>query len=209
MNNSTLVRTTSSPAKGDTAFHEVTVGPTPQQLMRKALSAVSLAPMRSFLANFFEQPEVQAILTTVDGNSAGAKLRRYTIEVLRSAAETAAYSSAFGGSEREALYVATFIEGCRGYLASTMDAGSTADDVLHTLVMYPLRRLDRQNERLAGLVRMCLGIGLPDEEDDFYVPRLRHSVQRALSRVNSRGTSRADQVLPRAAARSAANLSCY
>ena len=57
------------------------------------------------------------------------------------------------------------------------------DDVLYTLVHEGLSRLGRQDERLASLVRMCLGLGLPDEIDDFYVPRLRLGVQRALKRA--------------------------
>jgi hypothetical protein len=193
MNTSTLVRTHSThahartstgshAAKDSAAFIEVTVGPTPQQLMRKAVSALSAPPMRSFLADFFDQPEIQAILMSSVGDMAGAALRRYTIQILRSAAETAAYSSSFGAAEREALYVATFIEGCRPYLASYLAPGSTEDDVLYTLVHDGLSRLGRQDERLASLVRMCLGFGLPDEIDDFYVPRLRLGVQRALKR---------------------------
>jgi hypothetical protein len=194
MNTSTLVRTrstntntnnrTSSQAtKGSAGFIEVTVGPSPQQLMRKAVSALSAAPMRSFLADFFDQPEIQAILTSSVGDLAGSALRRYTIQILRSAAETAAYSSSFGAAEREALYVATFIEGVRPHLASYLAPGSTVDDVLYTLVHEGLSLLGRQDERLASLVRMCLGLGLPDEIDDFYVPRLRLGVQRALKRA--------------------------
>ena len=194
MNTSTLVRAHSSNAKANTntrpqatkdsaAFIEVTVGPSPQQLMRKAVSALSAAPMRSFLADFFDQPEIQAILTSSVGDMAGSALRRYAIQILRSAAETAAYCSSFGAAEREALYVATFIEGCRPYLASYLAPGSTVDDVLYTLVHEGLSRLGRQDERLASLVRMCLGLGLPDEIDDFYVPRLRLGVQRALKRA--------------------------
>ena len=194
MNTSTLVRDHSANAnantstgthatKGSASFIEVTVGPAPQQLMRNAVSALSAAPMRSFLADFFDQPEIQAILTSTVGDVAGSALRRYTIQILRSAAETAAYSSSFGAAEREALYVATFIEGCRPYLASYLAPGSTVDDVLYTLVYEGLSRLGRQDERRASLVRMCLGIGLPDEIDDFYVPRLRLGVQRALKRA--------------------------
>ena len=183
MNTSTVVRTKSAATKTDAAFIEVTVGPTPQQLMRKAVSALSVAPMRSFLAEFFDQPEIQAILMSSVGDLAGSALHRYTIQILRSAAETAAYSSSFGAAEREALYVATFIEGCRTYLASHLAPGSTVDDVLYTLVHEGLSRLGRKDERLASLVRMCLGLGLPDEIDDFYVPRLRLGVQRALKRA--------------------------
>jgi hypothetical protein len=194
MNTSTLVRDHSTNASANSstgthatkdraAFIEVTVGPTPQQLMRNAVSALSAAPMRSFLADFFDQPEIQAILKKTVGVSTGSELRRYTIQILRSAAETAAYSSSFGAAEREALYVATFIEGCRPYLASYLAPGSTVDDVLYTLVHEGLSRLGRQDERLASLVRMCLGLGLPDEIDDFYVPRLRLGVQRALKRA--------------------------
>jgi hypothetical protein len=190
MNTITLVRThstttsaSSQASKNNAAFIEVTVGPSAQHLMSKAVSALSAAPMRSFLADFFEQPEVQAILTRVDRDCAGSALRRYTIQILRSAAETAAYSSSFGAAEREALYVATFIEGCRPYLASYLAPGSTVDDVLYTLVHESLSRLSRQDERLGGLVRMCLGLGMPDEIDDFYVPRLRLGMQRALKRA--------------------------
>jgi hypothetical protein len=197
MYTSTLVRDHSTNANATTstgtratkdraAFIEVTVGPTPQQLMRNAVSALSAAPMRSFLADFFDQPEIQAILKKTVGVSTGSELRRYTIQILRSAAETAAYSSSFGAAEREALYVATFIEGCRPYLAYYLAPGSTVDDVLYTLVhegLSRLSRLGRQDERLASLVRMCLGLGLPDEIDDFYVPRLRLGVQRALKRA--------------------------
>jgi hypothetical protein len=173
----------SQATKGSAGFIEVTVGPSPQQLMRKAVSALSAAPMRSFLADFFDQPEIQAILNSTAGESTGSALRRHTIQILRSAAETAAYSSSFGAAEREALYVATFIEGCRPYLSNYLAPGSTVDDVLYTLAHEGLSRLGRQDERLASLVRMCLGLGLPDEIDDFYVPRLRQGVQRALKRA--------------------------
>ena len=194
MNTTNLVRTHSANAKSNTsmgthatkdraAFVEVTVGPTPQQLMRNAVSALSAAPLRSFLTDLFDQPEIQAIMMSSAGDMAGLALRRYTIQILRSAAETAAYSSSFGAAEREALYVATFIEGCRPYLTSYLAPGSTVDDVLYTLVHEGLSRLGRQDERLASLVRMCLGLGLPDEIDDFYVPRLRLGVQRALKRA--------------------------
>ncbi len=60
---------------------------------------------------------------------------------------------------------------------------STVDDVLYTLMHEGLSRLGRKDERLASLVRMCLGLGLPDEIDDFYVPRLRLGVQTALKRA--------------------------
>ena len=161
MNTSTLVRDHSTNASANSstgthatkdraAFIEVTVGPTPQQLMRNAVSVLSAAPMRSFLADFFDQPEVQAILTSTVDDSASSALRRYTIQILRSAAETAAYSSSFGAAEREALYVATFIEGVRPYLASYLAPGSTVDDVLYTLVPEGLRKMSELDASLKG-----------------------------------------------------------
>jgi len=177
-NTATLARNTS------TGYVEVTVGPTPQELMRRAVGAVSSAPLRAFLTDFFNQWEIDAILAS-DNSRPDAPLRRYTIHILRSAAETAAHADAFGPAERDALYVATFVEGCRPYLKSTLEPGATLDDVFYTVIHEGLRRLDRRDERVASLVRMCLDIGLPDEVDDFYVPRLRQGVLRALKRAHT------------------------
>jgi hypothetical protein len=199
--------------------YEVTVGPDPQTFIDQAVRSLESAPLRRMFAAFVTEPEIHTVLTTPVGGGVQYQrtgLCRYAVQVLRSAAETAAYSSAFCGAERDALYVATFIEGCRAYLGACIDGASNVDDVLHTLVMEPLRQLDRQDERLAGLVRMCLGCGLPDEVDDFYVPRLRNTVRRALSRVNaevnvgqSTGVNRQDRQVLLRAERSASNLSSY
>lgn len=163
----------------------VTVGPDLQTLISGAVSKLVHTALRDFLGAFLAEPEIVELLGTPMGDAAQYQrtgLCRYAVQVLRSAADTAAYASDYGGAEREALYVATFVEGCHAYLRSSMGAVA-AEDVLRTLVLVPLRRLDDQSERQAGLLRMCLDWSLPDEMDDFYVPRLRHSVQRALSRV--------------------------
>lgn len=186
---------------------QVTVGPDLQTLIADAVRKVENSELRSFLCGFLTEPEILELLGTPMGDAEQYQrtgLCRYAIQVLRSAADTAAYASDYGGAEREALYVATYVEGCHAYLRSSMGV-HRAEDVLRTLVLAPLRRLDNQSERLAGLLRMCLDWSLPDEMDDFYVPRLRRSVQRALSRVNSSSGQR----LPGVAARSASNLSCY
>jgi len=179
MNSNT--HTASAPETANTA--EVTLGPDPQELIQKAIDKVSSAPLRSFLSCYFEQPEIHAYLSTpvevLNARKPGG-LCRYGVQVLRAAAETAAYSSEYGGAERQALYAATFLEASRSFLSASLEMGSNVDDVLHTLAHEPLRRLDRQDERMAGLVRMCMDWGLPDEVDEFYVPRLRNSVLRAL-----------------------------
>jgi len=176
------------------------------------VKSLDSAPLRRMLADFMAQPEIHTVLTTPVGGGVQYQrtgLCRYVVQVLRSAADTAAYASAFGGAEREALFASTFIEGSRAYLGASVEVGSDVDDVLHTLVMDPLRHLGRQDERLAGLVRMCLGRGLPDEVDDFYVPRLRNSVRRALRRITAGVNTGAGIFQPRVGANSAANLSRY
>ncbi|WP_342619560.1 hypothetical protein [Rhodoferax sp. GW822-FHT02A01] len=202
----TISTPTVKPNAGHTTF-QVTEGPDLQTLIAESVRKVESCELRRFLCEFLAEPEILELLGTPLGDAKQYQrtgLCRYAVQILRSAADTAAYASDYGGAEREALYVATFVEGCHAYLRSSMGAHN-AEDVLRTLVLAPLHRLDNQSERLAGLLRMCLDWSLPDEMDDFYVPRLRHCVQRALSRVNGS----AGRCLPRVAARPASNLSCY
>ena len=86
----------------------------------------------------------------------------------------------YGREERDILYVATFVQGCRSLLAHCVVGDVDLDDVLFTIVRGFLHRLDDAAPRQASLLRLCLGWGNSDEIDDYYVPRLQQAVHRAL-----------------------------
>lgn len=153
--------------------------------------------LRSFLASVFEEPEVRLVLTTplppaarsrgtaaAYGRGRSGPLNpRLPAQVLGRAASLASYWGAHGEAVRQVLYVATVIRGIECLLAGFVVGPANLHDVMFTLVLPALRRLDDTDARLASLLRLALDLGNADEVDAVYVPHLLDSVQRALQAV--------------------------
>lgn len=153
--------------------------------------------LRSFLASVFEEPEVRLVLTTpmppatrsrstasAYGRGRSGPLNpRLPAQVLGRAASLASYWGAHGEAVRQVLYVATLIRGIECLLAGFVVGPANLHDVMFTLVLPALRRLDDTDARLASLLRLALDLGNADEVDAVYVPHLLDSVGRALQAV--------------------------
>jgi hypothetical protein len=151
----------------------------PREVMRKALGAVSTASLRTFLVDFFQQDGIESILCR---NRVGADspMPRYTVQILRGAAEVAKQGCGMNQIERDAKFVAIFVEGCRLDALSIADCAITVDVEFSEILLHCLRGLGHRDERMASLLRMCLGRGLQEEEDSDYAKNLRQGVRLAL-----------------------------
>jgi hypothetical protein len=177
------------PTRQVQAVVEITVGPDPEKLLQQTASQVRHPGLQGLLVQFINEPEIRQVLTRLaEPQSPGAKHPTLTIQQLRRAAELAQYWCAFGREEREVLYVATLVQGCQSLLESTLSPGASAADVLFTIVRSSLHRLDDRYPRQAFLLRLSLGWGNADEGDEYYVPRLQQSVERALSKVTAQSS---------------------
>jgi len=179
------------PTRQVQAVVEITVGPDPEKLLQQAASQVRHPGLQGLLIQFLDEPEIRQVLTRLDESQGiGTKHPTLPIQQLRRAAELAQYWCAFGREEREVLYVATLLQGCQSLLESTLSPGASAADVLFTIVRSSLHRLDDRYPRQAFLLRLSLGWGNADEGDEYYVPRLQQSVERALSKVTAQSSGR-------------------
>ena len=184
------------PVPRSRAVVEITIGKDPQSLVSEAVARVRHPGLNRLLSAFTQEPEIRDVLLCMDeppgvggvhpaqaepNSSSGTP--SWPIQRLRRAAELAQYLCAFGREEREVLYVATLLQGCQPLLNSGLPNAASQADVLHALVRKSLQQLEEHHARQAWLLRQCMGWGLEDEVDDFYVPRLQQAVQRSLALV--------------------------
>lgn len=156
------------------------------RLLLEVVSRVKNPAMKEFLESVLHEPEIQQVLTApvMMSRSPFSKTCTSPVQALRRAGELSAYWCGCGGEERDALFVATLIQGAQKLLEPVVLGSSTAEDVMFTLARKPLHRLDELAPRCSRLLRLSLGWGCEDEIDDFYVPRLQIAVQRALTQVS-------------------------
>lgn len=179
------------------AVVELTIGRDPQSLVTETVAKVRHPGLHSLLANFTREPEIRGLLHQLDAHGSAACVHQgqgaqpscstsptWPIQRLRRAAELAQHLCAVGRDEREVLYAGTVLQGCKDLLINTMGAVDGAN-VHFTLVRKELHRLDELHPRQAWLLRQCMGWGLDDEVDDFYVPRLQQSIRRSLALVEA------------------------
>lgn len=177
------------------AVVELTIGKDPQTLVSEAVAKVRHPGLHSLLASFTNEPEIRQVLYQMEEHPNAACVHQvrgdwfscqsfpsWPIQRLRRAGELAQHLCAFGREEREVLYAATVLQGCKDLLITTMGAVDGAN-VHFTLVRKGLHQMDDLHPRQAWLLRQCMGWGIEDEVDDFYVPRLQQSVKRSLSLV--------------------------
>jgi len=151
----------------------------PREVMRRALGAVTTASLRTFLADFFRHDGIESILCR-NRVIADSPMPRYTVQFLRGAAEVTTQGCGMNQIERDALFVAIFVEGCRLDALSIADCAIRAEVEFSEILLHCLRGLGRRDERMACLLRMCLGRGLQEEEDSDYATNLRQGVRLAL-----------------------------
>jgi hypothetical protein len=155
-------------------------------LLLDVVSRVKNPALREFMQSVLHEPEILQALTApvMMPMSPSSITCTYPIQALRRAGEMAAYWCACGAEERDALYVATILQGAQKLLEPVVLGSSTAEDVMFTLARKALHRLDDQAPRCSRLLRLSLGWGCEDDIDDFYVPRLQIAVRRALNQVS-------------------------
>ncbi len=140
---------------------EITLGPDPQVLIRRAINKVSHPALRTFLRTVMAERDVNRVLTLLLDD--GRKLQRLPIDRLRAAAETARNRSMLAAPAREILYTAVLISGIESLLGETVRPPYTSRDVIRSVVRDALRRLEQQDEERACELRNFLGWGNDDE----------------------------------------------
>ena len=154
----------------------------PSGLVARAVSAVSNCALRDFLESVVSEPEVWQSLTTpiAHGRHASPVYPYYAVQSLCRAGELASYWCALDQQERDVLFVATLLRGVQTLLSDYLVGSANLEDVLFTLARSALHELDESSPRNSFLLRLAMGWANVDEVDDYYVPRLQNTVQRAL-----------------------------
>ena len=144
--------------------------------MTSLVKHVRCPESRQFLSDVLAEPEMQLLLFTPDARSTVS----LPIQQLQQAACTAIAWCSLAHAQRDVLFVATVLQGLHMRLPRLVHGDAAVADVMFTLVMPALHRLDDVAPAQASVLRHLLGWGNQDEVDVHFVPQMLHAMQRAL-----------------------------
>ena len=156
----------------------------PKDLIRQAVEGIRHPQLRAFMQAVCQEPEVNGLLCLRRKNflqSARSSSMQLAIQYLHYAATQAAAHDVLGSGQREVVYAATLLQGCKTLLQPTR--GTSADDLLFTIVRQGLHRLDDNAPHHARLLRLCLGWGNVDESGSEGIRQVQNLIRLCLSRV--------------------------
>jgi hypothetical protein len=137
------------------------IGQDPQDVIQDNMAAIQNPQLREFLQAVVQEPEVKFLMCM--RRNANSRKQQYGVECLHLAAREASCHHAISPRQREAVYTATILMGCKTLLVPNKSSKSTADDILFTIVRQALHRLDDSAPKQARLLRLCLGWGSEEE----------------------------------------------
>lgn len=159
--------------------------PTPIEQM---LQGIESGALREFLSDVVAEHVVSLALIPVTHPDPQEPRTSTFARLLQACSITGFWS--VHASERETLFVATFIRGVQELLGSQVVGNTcTASEVMFAIVRAALHRLDDQAPAHSRVLRLMLGWGNEDEVDAVYVPHIRHTMHQALRSVGLIGSS--------------------
>jgi hypothetical protein len=165
------------------------VGLDAQDVIQDTMEGIRHPGLRAFLQAVVKEPEVNFVMSMC--RNAHTRNQQYGVECLHGAARVASTNRVIGDAQREVVYAATILMGCRTLIAPSKASKSTADDILFTIVRQALHRLDNSAPKQARLLRLCMGWGNEEEMASDVMSgltRLIHqSLKRALKNDNAAG----------------------
>lgn len=150
--------------------------------LQAAVNEVHNPGLMAFLQSVMAEPEVHQILVAPVIRK--CMFQGLRVDALQAMAERVQRSCNFGSSEREVVYVATFLHGIAQWLAPGLHPGSSVADVVFTIARSALHRLDDTQPARASLLRLCMGWGNADETSEFG-QALVQRIQRAVESLDS------------------------
>ena len=162
--------------------HEgLSTGLHPQEVIDDTMAGIQHPKLREFLKAVAQEPEVNYLMCMRRNPS--ARKQQYGVECLHLAAREASCFKAIAPQQREVVYAATILLGCRTLIAPCKESQSTPDDILFTIVRQALHRLDKSAPKQARLLRLCMGWGNEEETQSDIFLGLKQIIYRSLERA--------------------------
>ena len=169
-----------------------TIAPSTGACLASLIRDIHCPKTRQFLSSVLAEPEMELLSFTPDAGNPD----QLPIQCLQQAARLATAWCLLARTERDMLFVATVLHGLHMRLPRLVSGDVAVADVLFTLVMPALHRLDDVAPAQASLLRHLMGWGNQDELDEHYLPQMLHAMHRALQVRGSKKTVLATPRLP-------------
>jgi hypothetical protein len=150
-------------------------------VIQDTLEGIRNPALRAFLKAVVKEPEVNFVMRMC--RNAKTRNQQYGVECLHGAARAASSNRLIGDAQREVVYAATILMGCRTLIAPNKASKSTADDILFTIVRQALHRLDNTAPKQAQLLRLCLGWGNEEEMASDVMTGMTQLIHQSLKRA--------------------------
>jgi hypothetical protein len=167
--------------RDEIAGEGLSIGIDPQDVISDTIAAIQHPSIRQFLKSVVQEPEVNFLMCM--RRHANTRKQQYGVECLHRAAREASGIHIIAPQQREVVYAATILLGCKSLLQAPSSSKSTPDDILFTIVHKALRQLDSTAPKQAHLLRLCMGWGNEEEVQADVFRGLKQIMHRSLNRA--------------------------
>jgi hypothetical protein len=159
----------------------LSLGLDPQDVVHDTMEGIRHPALRAFLQAVVKEPEVNFVMLMC--RNAKKRNQQYGVECLHGAAKAASSNRVISDAQRDVVYTATILMGCRTLIAPNKASNSTSDDILFTIVRQALHRLDDSAPKQARLLRLCMGWGSEEEMASEVMVGLTQLIHQSLKRA--------------------------